>query len=203
MLSVQFDYQNHAQNHTHYITGHVIKSSRLSPQRSLDTRLYFSSCIDIDTGKIVFLTFNLAVMQLYYSTPVLPESKLTLDDLDRLVEELQDVREQWYNLGLQLKVRHRTLGVIRAHFKDPRDQLLEMLKTWLTSDSTSWKTLADALKSRSVNESRMADYLESKYCPMKDMDESKHYQQSVKTKMVGGGQFIALSPDYIWLVYGE
>ena len=81
----------------------------------------------------------------------------------------------WYNLGLQLGVRSETLDTIRAQFSDSRDRLLEMLKTWLTtSDNTTWKTLTDALKSRSVSESSTADYLESKYCPMKDMDESKH-----------------------------
>ena len=80
----------------------------------------------------------------------------------------------WYNLGLQLGVRPETLDTIRAQFSDSRDRLLEMLKTWLTtSDNTTWKALTDALKSRSVNESSTADYLESKYCPMKDMDESK------------------------------
>ena len=58
---------------------------------------------------------------------------------------------QWYQLGLQLKVKTGTLDRIRAQFSDPRDQLLEMLKTWLTtSDNTSWKTLTEALRSRSV-----------------------------------------------------
>ena len=83
--------------------------------------------------------------------------------------------EQWYHLGLQLKVRPETLDTIREQCSDPRERLLEMLKTWLTvSDNTSWKALTDALRSRSVNESSTADYLESKYCPIKDMHESKH-----------------------------
>ena len=72
---------------------------------------------------------------------------------------------QWYHLGLQLKVRTGTLDRIRTQFHDPRDQLLEMLKVWLTtSDNTSWKTLKDALKSRSVGASQMAGVLETKYC---------------------------------------
>ena len=84
--------------------------------------------------------------------------------------------KRWYHLGLQLKVNVGPLDNIRAQFSDSRDQLQEMLKTWLiTSDNTSWKTVTDALKSRSVNESGTADYLESKYCQMKDLDESKHY----------------------------
>ena len=98
-----------------------------------------------------------------------------MDDLDLLLEELVNVHERWYPLGLQLKVSTAVLDRIRAQFSDVRDQLRETLKAWLTtSDNTSWKALTDALKSRSVNVSRMAEYLESKYCPMKDMRESKH-----------------------------
>ena len=81
---------------------------------------------------------------------------------------------RWYNLGLQLRVRPETLEAIRAHFKDPRDQLREMLKVWLTtSDNTSWKTLTNALKSPTMGESRLAGGLETKYCQTEDMLESK------------------------------
>ena len=92
-------------------------------------------------------------------------TKLTLDDLGQVMEEVLDVSTQWYHLGLQLKVRTGTLDRIRTQFHDPRDQLLEMLKSWLTtSDNTSWKTLTDALRSRSVGASQLAGVLESKYC---------------------------------------
>ena len=85
------------------------------------------------------------------------------------------VHDRWYNLGLQLKVRPGTLDRIRVQFSDSRNRLREMLKTWLTTiDNTSWKTVTDALKSQSVSGYQIADYLESKYCPMKDMSESKH-----------------------------
>ena len=75
----------------------------------------------------------------------------------------------WYTLGLQLQVRTSTLDSIRVQFQNPRDQLLEMLKTWLTtSDNTSWKTLTDALRSRSVGASQLASVLERKYCVMEE-----------------------------------
>ena len=71
----------------------------------------------------------------------------------------------WYTLGLQLKVRTSTLDSIRIQFQNPRDQLLEMLKTWLTtSDKPSWKTLTDALGSRSVGASQLASVLEREHC---------------------------------------
>ena len=74
---------------------------------------------------------------------------------------------QWYDLGRRLGVRLETIST------DSRDQLLEMLKTWLTtSDNTSLKTLTDALKTMGAN--RLAGDLERKYCLTKDMRESKH-----------------------------
>ena len=74
-------------------------------------------------------------------------NKLTSDNLGCVYEEALDVSAQWYNL--QLKVRTGTLDRIYAQFRgDPRDQLRETLKTWLTtSDNPIWRTLTDALRS--------------------------------------------------------
>ena len=95
---------------------------------------------------------------------------LTLDDLGRVLEEVFDVCAQWYHLGLQLKLRAGTLDRIYAQFRgDPREQLREMLKVWLTTnDNPSWKTLTDALRSRSVEASQLASVLEAKYCPVEE-----------------------------------
>ena len=96
---------------------------------------------------------------------ILSGNKLILDDLGQVMEEVLDVSAQWYHLGLQLKVRIGTLDSIQAQFLDPKRQLLEMLKVWLTtSDNTSWKTLKNALRSRSVGASQLAGVLEAKYC---------------------------------------
>ena len=92
-------------------------------------------------------------------------NKLTLNDLDPVLEEVLEVSAQWYHLGLQLKVRTGNLDSIQAQFSDPKRQLLEMLKTWLTtSDNTSRRALTDALRSRSVGASQLASELERKYC---------------------------------------
>ena len=81
---------------------------------------------------------------------------------------------RWYDLGLQLNLKSETLNRGYAQFPDSRDRLLEMLKIWLTtSDNTSWKTLADALRGQSMGANRLAGSLERKYCLTKDMRESK------------------------------
>ena len=73
----------------------------------------------------------------------------------------------WYDLGLQLKVRIGTLDNIWADFTAAKHRLREMLKAWLTTgDNPSWKTLIDALRSRMVGASQLAAALETKYCPV-------------------------------------
>ena len=102
---------------------------------------------------------------------------LTLDDLGLLLKELVIVSPKWYHLGLLLKMRPDILDSIRIQFFNFNDQLLEMLKAWLTtSDNTSWKTLIDALRSENFEEHRLAIDLEKKYCLVEgtEVHESKH-----------------------------
>ena len=82
---------------------------------------------------------------------------------------------KWYHLGLQLNLRVNKLDGIRTQFHNPRDQLLEMLKTWLTTaDNPSWKSLTDALRSRTVGANQLADHLEAKYGLVEDTLEGKY-----------------------------
>ena len=91
--------------------------------------------------------------------------KLTSNDLGLVLNEVLEVSTNWYVLGLQLNVRTGTLDRIRSQFPDPNDQLREMLKAWLkTSNNPTWKTLTDALRSRSVGASQLAGDLKTKYC---------------------------------------
>ena len=94
-------------------------------------------------------------------------NKLTLDDIVCVLEEVLDLSADWYNLGLQLKVRIGTLESIQADFSAPKYQLQEMLKSWLTTgDNPSWKTLTAALRSRMVGASQLAAVIETKHCPV-------------------------------------
>ena len=89
---------------------------------------------------------------------------------------------EWYDLGLQLKVKPGKLDNIQAEFSALKHQLREMLKAWLkTGDNPSWKTLIDALKSPLVGESRLATVLEAKYCPVQrtELDIRGHSETDV------------------------
>ena len=85
-----------------------------------------------------------------------------------------DLSAQWYLLGIQLKVKVGTLDNIQAQFADPKRQLLEMLKTWLsTSENTTWKILTNALRSQSVGTGQLAGELEKRYCLVKKAEVGK------------------------------
>ena len=140
------------------------------------TVLHIPAAVLLNVMLELLLPFNQVVSAgvTYCSTPDLPGSILAADDLHLLVYELLDVCAEWYPLGLQLNVKTKTLDRIRRQIPNPRDQLQEMLKVWLiTSDKPSWNTLTDALRSRSVGASQLADHLETKYCLVEDMQESK------------------------------
>ena len=92
-------------------------------------------------------------------------NKLTLDDLGCVLEEVVDISALWYQLGIQLSVRTLNLDRIREQFTNPRDQFLEMLRIWLTTnDNPSWNTLTNALRSQSVGAANLAADLMMKYC---------------------------------------
>ena len=82
------------------------------------------------------------------------------------MEELNDVRAKWYNIGLQLHVSVGTLDAIKEQYDDPSHCLRETLKTWLkTSPSApTWSNTVDALRSSTVGELRLAADLQHKYC---------------------------------------
>ena len=97
----------------------------------------------------------------------IPGNQLTTDDLGCVLREVLDVSADWYDLGLELKVRVGTLDNIRTDFTAAKHQLREMLKAWLTTgDNPSWNTLIDALRSPVVGASQLAAALKTKYCPV-------------------------------------
>lgn len=71
----------------------------------------------------------------------------------------------WYMLGLQLNMMAWTLDGIKLESHCSKYQLMEMLKDWLKTDNNpQWRTLINALRSKSVGASRLAGDLERKYC---------------------------------------
>ena len=93
--------------------------------------------------------------------------QLSVDDLHVVMKELNDVRANWYSIGVQLEVSVGTLKAIKEQYlNNPSDCLREAFTTWLKSSTphSTWSKIVDALRSSTVVESRLAADLEQKYC---------------------------------------
>lgn len=82
------------------------------------------------------------------------------------MEELNDTRVKWYDIGLQLRMSVGILDAIKEQYDDPSHCLRETLKTWLKTcpSPPTWKNIVDTLRRSTVGEVRLAADLEQKYC---------------------------------------
>ena len=90
-----------------------------------------------------------------------------MDDLATLVNELHEVRDKWYHLGVQLNMKPSDLNAIRIQYmNNPDDCLLEMLCVWLTKfpSPPTWQTVVDALSSPAIGKQSAAERLKQIYC---------------------------------------
>ena len=82
-----------------------------------------------------------------------------------LQNELQGVCANWFTFGVQLEIDTGTLKRIQRDCKEDVAQcMVELLIEWRKNKPASWKGIVEALKSRAVSETSLADYIESKYC---------------------------------------
>ena len=100
---------------------------------------------------------------------VMTESILGPEDLAEVYKEIFEVRDDWYNIGLELKVPTEVLDRIKFAHSDNAKCLREVLQMWLKrknsgEESSSWRSLIKALRSPSIGKPLLADELERKYC---------------------------------------
>ena len=96
--------------------------------------------------------------------------QLSVNDLPVVMEELNDTRAKWYDIGLQLRMSVGTLNAIKKDYNSTSDCLRETLTTWLKNcpSPPTWKNIVDALRSSTIGEVRLAIDLEQKYCSTQD-----------------------------------
>jgi len=87
-------------------------------------------------------------------------------DLDLLTQELAGVKQKWYAIGMDLQLEGK-VNEIHRQYSDPGVCLRELLTRMQQNRYTTatWRNIVDALRSRDVGESQLADRLEAKYCP--------------------------------------
>ena len=86
---------------------------------------------------------------------------LGLNDLLTVLDELYDIRDKWYFLGLQLKVPTEKLESLTSHDQD--SCFRQVLVDWLKSGTATWLALCQALRHRTVGQDETAIKLQTKY----------------------------------------
>ena len=113
----------------------------------------------------------------YYSLQEVMERELTESNKPELLNLLSKVSDKWKRLGVQLELSS-TLSTITEG--DPRNSMMEMITEWLKGNGNQRtpKALAEALKSDSVGEPRLAESLEKKYGKTVEMESVTEGQSS-------------------------
>ena len=87
---------------------------------------------------------------------------LGLNDLPTVLDELYDIRDKWYNVGLRLDVPTEKLeSILISHDRD--NCFRQVLVLWLKSGKATWLGLCQALRHRTVGRVKLAATLQTKY----------------------------------------
>ena len=85
--------------------------------------------------------------------------------LKAAINALHSVCHKWHIIGVQLEVPSFQLKSIERKSSDSMDQFCDTLDCWMNKvSSPTWRHLVDALKAPSVDENRLAEKIEEKYC---------------------------------------
>ena len=82
------------------------------------------------------------------------------------MNELHEVRADWYDFGVQLRMEIPDLDAIEHDCKDSKKCLRRMLSLWLTKTTPSppsWQRVVDALCSRSIDRQSAGERLKQIY----------------------------------------
>ena len=116
------------------------------------------------------------------------------------MNELHEVRADWYDLGVQLRMATSDLDAIELENRtDSKKCLRKMLSVWLTRadpSPPSWQRVADALCSRSINRPTLAEKIKETYCSQEQPSSTFLSRAEIESQMeLLENEFEALKDD--------
>ena len=102
------------------------------------------------------------------------------------MEELANVRAKWYSIGLGLGLDIGALDAIKEQYlNSPTACLRETLKTWLKTflPPPAWSKVVETLRTKTVDEAKLAADLEQKYCQLQDTSTAAATHFTVPTTL--------------------
>ena len=93
------------------------------------------------------------------------EGVLTPDDARSVLNALWSARQKTFELGLRLNIPAHELESIHSNYSNPRDRLLHIILAFLrqAEPRPTWRVIVDALRSRVVNLTALAERVEAAY----------------------------------------
>ena len=101
------------------------------------------------------------------TAPSAGDDTLTPDDVVDIVEELLPAQNKSYVLGLKLGLPIYVVDEIHATREQPEQRLLRVLLEFVkrVEPRPTWRVIVDALRSHSIDLSRLADRVEAAHFP--------------------------------------
>ena len=75
-----------------------------------------------------------------------------------------EARAKWRRIGLELELAHGDLEAIDSRYRNPDDQLEQVLAKWLNRGEATWRQLSEALYSVPVGETALAKQVRMEHC---------------------------------------
>ena len=93
------------------------------------------------------------------------EGVLTPNDAISVINELWPARHKTFELGLKLNIPAYELQSIHSNYTNPRNRLLHIILAFLrqAEPRPTWRVIVDALRSRVVNLTALAERVEAAY----------------------------------------
>ena len=105
---------------------------------------------------------------------------LSQDDVSDVVGDILEVQTKSEEFGRVLKIPKPTVDAIHQQYGDPKLRLLHVLDEFVkqVEPPPTWRVIVEALRHPLIGQHRLAQEIESKYCPRPTDDGSYTYSVS-------------------------
>ena len=101
---------------------------------------------------------------------------MSQEDVPDVVCEILDVRTKSDLFGRVLKLPAATVESIHQQYGDPKDRLFHIIDDLVkqVEPPPTWRVILEALRNRLIGHCRLAQEIESKYCPRPPTDDGSY-----------------------------
>ena len=112
----------------------------------------------------------------FAETEMFKDRTLNQEDVPNVVGEILEVQTKSKTFGRVLKLPKATVDSIYQKYSDPQDRLFAVLDEFVkqVEPPPTWRVIVAALRHPLIGQHRLAQEIESKYCPRPPTDDGTH-----------------------------